>query len=98
MNLYPAGLRFAGKAAYERRADLFGPLSGRECGGDSSRKKGMSHPVGIPFFDRFGCDTVRLPIPACGPPTTPGTPGLSGRGWGDKEKGEGLPWLGNRMA
>ena len=45
-------------------------------------KTGMPHPEGIPVSARFGCEDVRPPTPPCVPPTTPGRPGLSGRGWG----------------
>ena len=46
------------------------------------RQTGMPSGWGIPVSAMFGCELVRLPTPPCGPPTTPGTPGPSGRGWG----------------
>ena len=44
-------------------------------------EKGMLSGWGIPFCALFDCEEVRPPTRPCGPPTRPGTPGPSGRGW-----------------
>ena len=37
--------------------------------------------MGHTLFLPFGCEGIRLPTPPCVPPTTPGTPGPSGKRW-----------------